>query len=75
VYEADGVELLVTGEAAVGLTGDDAGGIIHAVGETTLAPGVIAQALKDQPVLIGDGGDGAQMVLVEACPREGGGSA
>jgi hypothetical protein len=43
VHEADGVELLVAGEAAAGLAGDDAGGIVHAIGEAALAPGVVGE--------------------------------
>ena len=46
VHEADGVELLVAGEAAAGLAGDGAGGIVAAVGVAALAPGVVAQALE-----------------------------
>src|SRR4051794_11614976 len=54
VHEADGVELLVAGEATAGLAGDGAGRIVGAVGVAALAPGVIREALEDGPALIGD---------------------
>jgi uncharacterized metal-binding protein len=40
---------LASGEAAIGLAGDRAGGIVAAVGVAALAPGVVAQALEDAP--------------------------
>jgi hypothetical protein len=40
-----------------------------------LAPGIVAQTLDDHARFIGNRRDRAEMVRVEACPREGGDSA
>src|SRR5215831_14417439 len=65
VHETDGVELLVAGEAAVGLAGDGPGGVVRAGGVSTLAPGIERESLEHRAALVGDDGDRAQMVLVE----------
>jgi hypothetical protein len=63
VDEADAVELLVPGEAGWRLAGEAAGRIIGAIGMAPLAPGVVAEPLDDGAGLVGDDGDGAQVVL------------
>ena len=65
VDEADGVDHLVAGEAAGGFGRDRAGGIVGAVGEAPLAPGVVGEALGDGAALVGEDRDGAQMILHE----------
>ena len=52
-------------EAAAGLAGDAAGGVVVGAGVAALAPRVVAQALDDGAGLVGEDGDGAEMVLVE----------
>ena len=71
VHEADGVELLVAGEAAAALAGDGAGGIVAAVRMAALAPGVVGEALQHGAALVGDDRDGAEMVLVEVARGDG----
>ena len=58
-------ELLVAGEAAVGLAGDGPGRIGAAVGMAPLAPGIVGEPLDHPAGLVGDDGDGAQVVGVE----------
>jgi len=71
VHEADGVELFVAGEAAAGLAGDGPGGIVAAVGVAALAPCIVREALEHGARLVGDDGDGAQVVLVEVAGGNG----
>ena len=71
VHEADGVELLVAGEAAAGLAGDRAGGIVAAVGVAALAPCIVREALEHRARLVGDDRDRPQVVLVEIAGRDG----
>jgi len=71
VHEADGVELLVAGEAAAALAGDGAGGIVATVGVAALAPCIVREALQDGARLVGDDGNRTEMVLVEVAGRDG----
>jgi hypothetical protein len=71
VHEADGVELLMTCEAAGRLAGNGAGGVVGAVGEAALAPGIVAQAFQHRPTLVCHDGDGAQMVQMEIAGGDG----
>ena len=49
--KADLGELLMAGEAACGLAGQAAGGIVLAAREAPLAPGVIGKALDNRATL------------------------
>jgi hypothetical protein len=62
MHQADVVKLLLGGEAARGLAGEAAGGIVGAVGEAPLAPGILAVALHHVGGLVGDDGDRAEIV-------------
>jgi hypothetical protein len=73
MHEAADRELLLAGEAARGLTGDAAGGIVGAVRVAPLAPGVIAQPLHHEAVLVGDDRDRAEMIREEVARRQRGG--
>jgi len=55
----------VAGEAAGGFRRDRAGGIVAAIGEAPLAPGVIGEALGDGAALVHQDRDGTEMVLDE----------
>ncbi len=59
------VQVLVQGVASVGIYAHQAvGPVSKPVGVTPFAPGVVGQALDDAAVFIGNGGDGAQVVLL-----------
>ena len=55
----------MAGEAAAGLAGDGTGGIVAAIGVAAPAPRIIREALQDSARLVGDDGNGAEVVLVE----------
>jgi len=52
-------------QAAVGLTGYRAGGVVRKGGIAPLAPGVEREPRQHRAGLISDGGNGAQVILVE----------